>query len=286
MARYENWLNRKDSGAQDPSLKSYYDFSTPPPYRDQQNFLPDLEWLSLNDVPSGQGPVVFDGSSWLSSKVAVPALAEDLGKTNQFSVRVVCTPATGTGANGKIISVSDLTGVANLTLRQEDTNLVFWFRNGLSARRSLLTWNLPNVFTASQTRDIVYTYDGSNLSVYIDGKRQPTHYRFGPGTALVTFLRKAKLGELNGYEYIYYALLFFPAGALVGIVTRRFRPSTSLKFVAGVMMIVLVPLILEATLARVGGSSFSGSRLALSFVFYAARAAWINAGREPIGSTI
>jgi len=275
------------SGVHDSSLRSYYDFSSQPPYHDEQNFLPNLDWAPQNPVPSGAGPgpVVFDGLSWLSSRVAVPALAEDLGKSNQFSVRVICTPALGIGANGRILSVSEPSGVANLTLRQEDTNLVFWFRNGLSARRSSLIWNLPNVFAASQTRDIVYTYDGSNLSLYIDGKRQPVRYRFGPGTALVTFLRKAKLGELNGYEYIYYALVFFPAGTLLGIAAMRFRPGPSLGFVACIVMVLLTPLVLEAILARVSGSFFSGSRLALSFVFFVAGAVWINMDREPIWNT-
>lgn len=283
-------LKSDGSGVHGSRLRSYYDFSSQPPYHDEQNFLPDLDWVPQKPVPSGPGSgpsaVVFDGSSWLSSKVAVPALVEDLRESNQFSVRVICTPSVGIGANGRIISVTEPSGAANLTLRQDDTNLVFWFRNGLSARRPLLTWNLPNILAASRERDIVYTYDGSNLSVYIDGKSLPVHYRLGPGTALVAFLHKAKLGEVNGYEYIYYALMFFPAGTLLGIAARRPRPGTSLRFVPCIGMVLLATLILEALLAGVGGSSFSGSRLALSFVFFIAGAVWINMDRKAICNTI
>ncbi len=265
----------------DATLRSYYDFSSSPPYRDRQSLLPELDWVPRNPLKSDPTSLVLDGSAWLSSKVAVPELVQVLQKSNQFSIRVVCTPALGIGADGRIISISEPSGVANLTLRQEDTNLVFWFRNGLSARKSLLAWYLPNVFQASQTRDILYTYDGSNLSLDIDGKRQPIRYRLGPGTALAISLRKAKPGELNGYEYIYHALVFFPAGALLGIAAGGFRSGTPLIFVAYIMMF-LAPFVLEVILMWVGGSSLSASHLALSFGFLIAGTLWINADRKPV----
>jgi VanZ family protein len=274
-------LSSNGSEKPDPSLRGYYDFSSPPPYHDRQSFLPDLDWVPQNPTLSGESTAVFDGSSWLTSRVPVSTLAQDLGKTNQFSLRVVCTPARGTGAEGKIVSVSEPSGVANLILRQEDTSLVFWFRNGLSARRSSLTSSLPNVFAAAQTRDIIYTYDGLNLFVYVDAKRQPAHYRFGPGATLVAFLRKTKIAELNGYELIYYALVFFPAGALLGIAGRSFGPNAMQKALLYIVVMIFVPLLLETILARFGDTPFSSSHLALSLALVVTGSFWINADRNP-----
>jgi glycopeptide antibiotics resistance protein len=268
--------------ASQPGLRSYFDFTSPPPYRDLLNFLPALSWTSQDSARPGDTSAIFDGSSWLSSKVAVSDLVQDLQKSNQFSVRVVCTPAVGMGADGRIVSISQASGAADLTIRQDDANLVFWFRTGLSARRSVLTWYLPNIFKASQTRDILYSYDGSSLSLYIDGQRQHIQHRFGPSTALAIFLRRGKLGELSAYMYMYYALVFFPAGLLLGIAMRRSRSRGTISYVACVVFMLLAPLVLEGLLDWVSAHSFFGSHLALSYLFLIAGTIWINVDRENV----
>ena len=114
----------------------------------------------------------------------------------------------GAGGDGRIISISQASGLSDLALRQEDGKLVFWFRTPLSANHALLAWVIPGVFIAGRTRDILYTYDGSNLSLFLDGKEEPLTYRLGPGTALAKSVRLVKPAELEGYNYIYYILVF------------------------------------------------------------------------------
>ena len=267
------------SGLNGPGLLAFYDFLSSPPYSDRLEFMPELSWTPRNPERAETNRVVLDGSSWLSSKVPVQNLVQNLQKSNRFSIRVVCTPTKGIGADGRIVSISEPSGVANLTLRQEDANLVFWFRNSLSVKKSLLAWYLPNIFRADETRDILYSYDGSNLVLYIDGKRQPIHYRLGPATALAKFFVRAKLSELSGYEYIYYALVFFPAGAIFGIAARQVQARKPESYFPCVVMI-LAPLVLEALLSWVGGHSFYSSQLELSFGFLMAGILWINADRK------
>jgi hypothetical protein len=79
-------------------------------------------------------------------------------------------PAEADGIDGRIVSISQASGLVNLNLRQEDADLVLWFRNPLSVKRSLLAWYVPHVFAPDQVRDILYAYDGSDLSTLMEGR--------------------------------------------------------------------------------------------------------------------
>jgi hypothetical protein len=157
--------------------------------------------------------------------------------------------------------------------------LTFWFRNPLSASRALLTWVIPGVFTAGRTRDILYSYDGSNLALFIDGKQELLTYRLGAGTALAKSVRLVKAGELEGYNYIYYALVFCFPGAILGIAARNLTP---LKFTAWAWLACgfLIPaFLLEWILVSTSGRSFSLHYIGLSVLVAFAGFVWINLDR-------
>jgi len=263
-----------------PGLIVDYDFSAGPPFRNQRQISSELAWFPSPPTTSGSGLLLLDGASWLTSRVAVPDLIANLEKTNQFTLRVLCTPAEGAGGDGRIISISEPSGFSNLTLRQEDSSLALWFRNPLSANHSLLAWIIPGVFTAGRTRDILYTYDGSNLSLFIDGKQEPLTYRLGPGTALAKSVRAVKSGELEGYNYVYYALVFCFPGTILGIAARNL---TSLKFTAFVWLAFgfLIPaFLLEWLLVSTSGRSFSFDYPGLSLLLAVGSFLWINSDRR------
>ena len=193
-----------------------YDFSAPLDSAIQSPFVPKLFWIPGGSGLGEQQGLVLDGKSWLSTKIAVGDLIESLQKTNHFTIHVVCTPTDLAGADGRIVSLSNAAGIADMTLRQDDVDLVFWFRTPLAARRALLAWYVPGVFRERRERDIWYSYDGSNLLLTLDGKPQRLIYRLGPGTGLARVFRIAKSAELEGYMYIFYALVFVFGGALLG----------------------------------------------------------------------
>jgi len=263
----------------DPGLLVDYDFSAGPPFRNQRQISSELTWFPGAPATSASGLLLLDGASWLTSRVPVPDLIGNLGKTNQFTLRVQCTPAQGTGGDGRIISISQPSGFPDLTLRQEDSSLTFWFRNPLSANHSILAWVVPGVFAAGRTRDILYTYDGSNLALFIDGKEQPQTYRLGPGTALAKTVRFVKPAELEGYNYIYYILVFLLPGAILGLAARTFprrRIAAFLWLASG----FLIPAIsLEWLLVSTSGRSFCSDNLGLSVLVALAGSLWINFDR-------
>src|SRR5712671_1738462 len=76
-------------------LLASYEFSGAPPFEDQKKSLPALAWIS-SSPPHDSNVLDLNGSSWLSTKASVTKLADDFGRTNQFSLHIVCTPADST----------------------------------------------------------------------------------------------------------------------------------------------------------------------------------------------
>jgi hypothetical protein len=257
-----------------------YLFSDTHSFEDQNRFLPKLTWTpSTGDVPDG-GALNLNGKSWLTSQTDVSTLIQALQKANSFSIRVVCTPAEVEGSEGRIVSISNQDGLANLSLRQRDSSLVFWFRNPLSARQDLLFLNIPEVFARNQRRDILVLYDGSNLSVHIDGKRDPWRYELTPGAPLAQLIRHIKTNELEGYTYIYYILVFFPGGVLFGLAARRLITLGIREMLVLVLAIVMPSIFLEMLLVRISGRAFSLFNVFLSALLVIAGFIWINADRS------
>jgi hypothetical protein len=262
-----------------PGLLVDYDFSTGPPFRNQRQIASELAWAPRAPINRDSGLLTLDGASWLTTSVATSDLIAELQKTSQFTVRVLCTPAETDADDARIVSVSQPTGFVDFTLRQEGANLVFWFRNPLSASHAILAWYYPKVFAAGGTRDILYTYDGSNLSLFIDGKEETLTYRLGPGAALAKSVRRIQPGELEGYNYIYYALVFCLPGAIFGLAARnppRATGATSLWLSS----VFLIPaLLLEWILVSTSGRPFSSLCLGLSLLLAVGSFLWINSDR-------
>ncbi len=263
-----------------PASLAAYNFSASPPFEDQQRSLPALSWMPQAPAATGSMSAVLDGTSWLVSQAPVSALADDLQRTSQFSIRLACAPDAVDGVDAQIVSISRASGPMNLEIRQLGASLIFWFRSPLAVKRGRLAWPTSGVFAADQPRDILFSYDGSDLFLYVDGKPQRRIFRLGPGTRLAQFTGRSKTAELEGYEYIFYSLIFFPGGCLAGFAGRKTigRPmARSLLIFFGVL---LPAVLLEIVLVRVSGRPISFEYLALSVLLTLGGSLWINAGRD------
>ena len=266
--------------AESSALAAYL-FSDDLSFKDKKGFLPELTWTpSAPDVRDSVA-LSLSGKSWLASHRDVSNLIQTLQNANSFSIRVFCTPAEIKGSDGRIISISNQDGFANLSLAQRDSYLVFWFRTPNTVRRDqLLFLNIPDAFALNQPRDILVSYDGSNLSVYLDGKRDPRRYELTPGTPLAQLVRHIKTIELEGYTYIYYALVFVPVGVLLGLAARRLTSLDVRGTLAMMLAIVMPSIFLEMLLVRISGRPFSLFNVFLSALFIIAGIIWINADRK------
>jgi hypothetical protein len=284
-AAVEQLVAAKEPRLDERGLLAWYDLSAPRAAYDQMNRLPRLGLVSKPDVGRWrQGAAhptpFFDGNRWLASSVPVANLVRALQKTNQFTVRVVCRADRIGEMNAAIVSVSGRSGIADIEIAQDDANLDFVFRSPIAAGRYSLPWVIPGVFAAHRVRDLVFSYDGSSAFAYVDGQAAAP-YRLGPGTALARYFRHIKTGEMDGYAYIYYALIFFLGGIFTGIAWRNLAPGN----VAGQTTLVATSLapafLLEAILVSVSGRPVSGATVLLSLALLLAGSMWINADRRP-----
>ncbi len=267
------------SGTAAPQSLAAYRVSGTAPFRDLRQFLPDLDWAS--QAPSSPWPdgAIFDGRSWLISGRPVPALVSSIENTGQFSLRVICEPSASS-FDGRIFSISSPTGAANMQLSQFGSSLAFWFRNPLSMSRMRMTWVERHVFAPNETRDILLSFDGTALSLFVNGRDYGHFYELGPGIALAHYVRRVKATELPGYEYIFYAIVFFPGGCLIGFAWRKsyVRRMLRLYFVAAGFL--LPSLAFEWVLAGAGNRAISLQNICFAVLIAIAGSFWINADRH------
>ena len=265
----------------DPGLLVSYDFTTPAPYADQRKFLPALSRISTKP-PSKDNVQAIDieRTSWLGTENPVGDLTRKIQETNQFTVRVVCVPAAIYGTNGRIVSISQSIQNVNMHLRQEGTNLVLWIRNPLSDSSSLLAWYVPNVFESGQRRDIVATYDGSDATIYLDGKKVPRSYRLSAGASLAQKFLFVRAADLSGYVILYETLIFLPAGLLIGMAARKWSKWNGAGRLLILVDLLLPPLLLEGVLIWVSGRVFLPGNVFYSLLLSVAGVWIVNADRR------
>ncbi len=166
---------------------------------------------------------------------------------------------------GRIVYVSDSSGVADVMIRQENTSLGFGFRTPLASKHAQLIWSVPGVFNDRRQRDILYSYDGSNLSVTVDGQKQPLTSKLGPGSVLARIIRRVKAAELKGYDLIFYVMVFCVAGALLGFsAPYRSLPPRMADLVLSLLAFCATAVLLELILKWVSGRAFAPGNIALS----------------------
>ena len=265
------------SNVPDPPIINY-DFASLSSPTSQSHTAPALFWIPTPPEEVDAPGLDLDGKSWLSTKTSVEDLAESLSRTSQFTIRLVCTPMDFADAWGRILYISDSNGVADVMIRQENTSLGFGFRTSLNSSRAQLIWSVPGVFNDRRQRDIVYRYDGSNLSLTVDGQKQRIAFKLGPGAALGRIIRRVKPSELEGYNIIFYAIVFFTAGAFLGfsVFFRRIRFGVA-ALVLSLFALCLAALILECILVQVSGRVFSPGNVALSAALGIAGYLWSRA---------
>lgn len=108
-------------------------------------------------------------------------------------------------------------------------------------------------------------------------------FRFSPqaavlnwaGVGLAQLLRRARPGELQLYDDVFYLMVFFPVGCLLGMIARQLRMRTLLgPFLVGLLV---APITLQVLLQRASGGLFSLLRdAAFSFLVAAGAALWMN----------
>ena len=168
-----------------PGLRASFDLSSATPLHDQLHFLPNLVWTPRIPAHLETNSLVLDGSTWLSSSVNVADLIQDLRRSNQFTIRIVCTPGTTNGVDARILSVSQPSGLSTSPCVKREqlycSGFATAFRSGdpysLGASQTYSGWaKCATFFTPTTARISPCTLMG-NFSPLATNSARPQHWR-------------------------------------------------------------------------------------------------------------
>jgi VanZ like family len=225
---------------------------------------------STTSKPPQDKPSVTSASPTLSDYVA-----NSLKQANQFSIRAVLIPAASATPSGRILSLTRRSGFSDFDLMQQNDDLIFWFRSPLTSRWKNLNSKIADATATKRVHTVLFSYNGSVFSSYMDGKEVQSH-AIGAQTALASYIRDLKEPELEGYRDVFYALVFFPAGALLGIAIARSFSRRRDRFVLALLGVLLPAVLLEWIVRRASAGPFSLGNVAFSAMYIVLGLVWMN----------
>lgn len=239
-------------------------------YHDKLGNLPDLVWRGeQRDVQHGKG-ALLGPNHWLETATPATYLTQRIIETSQFALGVtVATNDTTQTGPARIISLSGDTHHRNFTLGQEGSDLVFWFRTPLTGESGTKPQLIvPDIFSTTNPRNVVITYDGSILSLYVDEVRNCYTLELTPGTATpFRYLFPLNAFNMIIYKGLYYAFVFVPLGILLVPVVKRMKRRLSIQIPLIIGSILFPSFILEGILVAVSGKVVRLENLLFSVMF-------------------
>lgn len=234
-------------------LVAVYQLTGTGSYPDLTGHLPDLYWRENSPTTQDQRGVSLNSNHWLETKSSVALMTQKIATTSQFTIgAVVATADTMQDGPARIISLSADDERRNFTLGQKGSDLVFRLRTPITGKNATnYQLAVPNVFGDTKNHQILLTYKGSILTIYIDGVKQPYSLKLVPEVMIFQLLPfDANSINLGIYKILYYGLIFIPLGFFLALICARARG----KFIFYVLLLcggILVPsLILEVMLAN------------------------------------
>jgi VanZ like family len=265
-----------DSGIPNSNSIASYRFTGAAPFQDLRRQSPPLNLELVNRGMANPAAGKWDGNSWLGTAVPVSQFVENVQKTGHFSIHLKFTPAETDDMDASLVNIGRAGETPNLEIRQVSEALAFWFRTPLSSRPFKLEWSMSQECEANRPRSVLFSYDGTKLWAYVDGKLDYEGYRLGPATALAQIVRpNGNVAELQGYRYTYYGLVFFPAGCLLGFAYRKISGIGNL--LALIVLGIIAPSIaLEISLVWSGTQPVSVGDLCFAAFMAVVGIFWIN----------
>ncbi len=245
-----------------------YDLTGNAPYLDRSRFnSPPLESRPANPAASNSN------SSWYITQEPPIKLNEALQKNSAFTLATTFeTRSLKQEGPARIISLSLNTGERNLTLGQNDRQLIVRLRTPITGRNGdALELRSPNNLQQNRSHRVVLTYENSVLALYLDPGNPPDHLRLRPELTFFRLLLPNQLISLprgpkaiSLYPILFYAIWFLPLGTLLGRLLNllKFRNQDNLKKTHRNLSTLTSSLILGLT---IGGSSLAMATMLKSF---------------------
>ena len=218
----------------------------------ERNFL--LQSLSetavLEQVNSGAG-VLINGDRWLQTRQPPSRIINRLRQTNQFTLKaIVASKRLEQTGPGRIISISGDVHHRNFTLGQEGKDLVLRLRTPVTGdNASEPEFIVPNVFTDNNFHQILLTFDGDRLQVYIDRPANQYSFAFKPEIIFPAYyplpinywaIDVANFAPLK-YQLAFYSLIFLPFSFLAGLLLSLVKTRKPVKGLLPLVVLCILP---------------------------------------------
>jgi glycopeptide antibiotics resistance protein len=230
-----------------------------------------LRWNDSSAIArlSGNEPASslrLTGQEWQRAPLPVSALVQGIQKTGKFTLRILYVPAdAGANVSGRIVSIVDGSEHSALDLDQHGKTLTFAFRTALLGIDQYWNLHLDDASKNPEPQNILITYDGSDLTSCVDGKKGSQSLRLNPGASLVRRLKGVNAYNVGGYAVLYDLFVFAPLGMLVGFGARR---RASRKLASRILIctgLLLPPWLQEGVLSSVAGRPFQLENVIIGF---------------------
>jgi glycopeptide antibiotics resistance protein len=226
------------------SLIAFYQFKGKNEKGDKTGYVADFVWTGKLKDQIGNG-IFLDTHRRMEKASPAVYLTENLRRTSQFTIGItLATSEMKQFGPARILSLSKDTYHRNFTLGQEGSNLVFRLRTPLTGENGTNPQLLvPNVFSNTDLHNLVITYDGSVLLLYVDGALIPHKLELSPEHIPFNYLLQSKAFNLVCYKIFYYAVLFIPLGILLLIIFKNEKMKR--RFDINLLLILVVILVLS-----------------------------------------
>lgn len=241
-----------------------------------KNNLPKLNRQGINNKQISGGQVTAD--SWLKSDTPSKIINQKISQSSQFTlVTEVATANTQQENAARIISLSASESLRNLTLAQQQNNLVIRLRNSITGNNgSRPQIAIPHVFSDSKFKKIIVTYDGTKLSTYINRSERRFNLQFtAAATVLWQFLYLPYLPTVTSWtipanslglnlgNFIYACLFLVPLTLIYQQIALQKKSQTSKIYFA---ILLFLPLILALLLSLIVKNRVSFSQLIMNYL--------------------
>ncbi len=196
-----------------------------------------------------------DGLRVLHADVPGKNLVRDLQQTNRFTLRVVCVPNNTAGRSiGTLVSLARGPRFADFVLEEYGGRWIAEIRSRLAGKAPRWTLGFSGVPIAGKPKEVTVSFNGSELSAFVDGKEAGQSLSLNPGTSLVRYLKGMHMYNAYGYGILYDALALVPLGSLLALAARKTAWAKVHRWLAPALL--LPPLLLEVVLASVSHRPF------------------------------
>ena len=272
---------------EDAPFITSYQFTSPESTQGRPGQIPKLSWKGNPPREAESESLYLSGEAWLETDGPAAMLVRKIKATNQFTLSVVCAAAdTEKGGLARIVSLSGDPLRRNFTLGRDQDALVSRLRTPLTGENGgnpeLV---VPGVFATTERRNLVLTYDGSTLRLFVDGRRCPYSLELSPGGPVFrAFWRFPHALDMRGQKTLYYGLVFTPLGCLLGLIARR----GSYSWVSRMLLVgggsLLLSGVLDYLLMSVSGRPMYAETVVTGLLFMGLPGLWLCFSRKSSGT--